>query len=603
LAGLHRRRERDDGPRQEPTEEVGADRLYPFPGSLAEAAPPGSEEDAKRQQAEDPQLSADKQELLRATKRLIAVREAHDDLLKFAQLAMPDPNDMDNPDKSLYQVTPQARLLCEILHKIDRREILAKSGARNFALSIAPQTGKSQLISRVFPAWQVGRNPRINMIIASYNQDSANGFGDDVRAIVNSHMFRQVFPECELRDGGKAKDLLITTVGGKSVFAGVGGGAAMGKPADIFVVDDPIKSDEEAQSDTYRQRLWHWFARTASTRTHNDSAVVVVHTRWSGDDLIGRLCDPEHPDRDKEYAGIAGDWLYLNVPAVISDPDLAKALGLTLEKPKSDLVREQFGDKPISALWEQRHSLERLARQKRLDKRGFSSLYMGKPSPEDGDYFRASDLVEYDRDELPKNLRIYGASDHAVSTKAERDFTVLGCVGIDENDDIWVLPTVVWDRFATDRAVDELLIQFKNHKPMLWWMESENISKSFGPFLLKRMREERVYTAIDHITPSKDKALRARAIQGRMRMGKVRFPRFAPWWQQARGEMLRFPTGAHDDFVDWLAYIGLGLMKEVAAPAERHETPGPPIGSIEWILRSSEKRARSEKRVAGLAGW
>jgi predicted phage terminase large subunit-like protein len=547
-------------------------------------------------------VSADKQELLRATKRLIAVREAKDDLLAFMRLTMPDPEDIDDPAKSLYQVTPQARLLCEILHKIDRREILTKTGARNFALSIAPQTGKSQIISRAFPAWQIGRNPRINMILGSYNQDMANGFGDDVRAIVESPMFRQVFPECELRTGGKAKDMLITAAGGKAAFVGVGG-SGTGKPADIFVVDDPIKSDEEAQSDIYRQRLWNWFTRVASTRIHNDSAMVVVHTRWNSDDLIGRLCDPDHPDRDKEYAGIADDWMSINIPAVIADPDLAKALGLTLETPKNDLVRAQFGDKPLVALWEDRHSLERLARAKRLDKRGFSSLYMGQPSPEDGDYFRASDMVEYDREELPNNLRTYGASDHAVSTKQDRDFTVMGCVGIDENDDIWVLPTLVWDRFATDRAVDELLIQFKNHKPMLWWMESENISKSFGPFLLKRMREERVYTAIDHITPSKDKALRARAIQGRMRMGKVRFPRFAPWWQQARGEMLRFPTGAHDDFVDWLAYIGLGLMKEIRAPVERHVEEGPPVGSIEWILQSSKKRASAEKRAASVAGF
>ncbi|MPZ19555.1 MAG: phage terminase large subunit [Luteitalea sp.] len=548
-------------------------------------------------------MSADKQELLRATKRLIAVREAHDDLLAFMRLTMPDPEDIDDPAKSLYQVTPQARLLCEILHKIDRREILTKTGARNFALSIAPQTGKSQIISRAFPAWQIGRNPRINMILGSYNQDMANGFGDDVRAIVESPMFRQVFPECELRTGGKAKDMLITAAGGKAAFVGVGG-SGTGKPADIFVVDDPIKSDEEAQSDIYRQRLWNWFTRVASTRIHNDSAMVVVHTRWNSDDLIGRLCDPEHPDRDKEYAGIADDWMSINIPAVIADPDLAKALGLTLETPKNDLVRAQFGDKPLVALWEDRHSLERLARAKRLDKRGFSSLYMGQPSPEDGDYFRAADLVEYDRDELPKNLRVYGASDHAVSTKQDRDFTVMGCVGIDENDDIWVLPTLVRDRFATDRAVDELLIQFKNHKPMLWWIEDENISKSFGPFLLKRMREERVYVALDPISPHKtDKALRARAIQGRMRMGKVRFPRFAPWWQQARGEMLRFPTGAHDDFVDWLAYIGLGLMKEIRAPVERHEAEGPPVGSIEWILKSSKERAGAEKRAAGSAGF
>jgi predicted phage terminase large subunit-like protein len=161
--------------------------------------------------------------------------------------------------------------------------------------------------------------------------------------------------------------------------------------------------------------------------------------------------------------------------------------------------------------------------------------------------------------------------------------TVIGCVGIDEHDDIWVLPDVVMERMETDRTVDEMLVQFKTHKPLLWWMESELISKSFGPFLRRRMQEERIYTSIDGVPVSKDKPTRARSIQGRMRMRKVRFPRFAPWWPEARSQILRFPYGAHDDFVDWLAHIGQGLIKEVGASAPKKtkpdDRPGPALFS------------------------
>lgn len=86
-------------------------------------------------------------------------------------------------------------------------------------------------------------------------------------------------------------------------------------------------------------------------------------------------------------------------------------------------------------------------------------------------------------DDLPKNLRKYGASDHAVSAKQTADSTVVGCVGVDEDDNIWVLPDVVWAKMETDVTVDNLIMQMKTHQPDLWWLENELISKSFGPFL------------------------------------------------------------------------------------------------------------------------
>src|SRR3546814_4215087 len=110
---------------------------------------------------------------------------------------------------------------------------------------------------------------------------------------------------------------------------------------------------------------------------------------------------------------------------------------------------------------------------------------------------------------------MYGASDYAVSEKQERDSTVLGIVGVDERDDIWVLPDLVWDQMETDRTVEEMVRAMRDHDPELWWMENELISKSFGPFLRKRMDEEKVYTQIDPVTPSKDKRERARSTQGR----------------------------------------------------------------------------------------
>ena len=535
---------------------------------------------------------------LQAARRLLAVREGRERLLPFMRLTMPDTNAPEDPTASRYEITPQARLLCEVVEKIERRELM------RVAVAISPQMGKSQILTRGGPAWISGRDPSRHIMVGAYNQTFAEEFGGDVRTIMGSNLFRQVFPLHGLQKGGAAKDLLITTAEGKLSFVGVGG-SGTGKPADYFFVDDPIRNDEDASSAAFREKLWKWFNRVVFTRCHGQTPILVVHTRWHEDDLIGRLCDPKHPERDKSLAGIAKDWTYINIPAVVSEPQLAHALDLNLEPATDPAVVQQFGDKPISSLWPSRFPLKFLAEAKRLDPQGFSALRMGQPTPEDGSYFRAEDIVEYGIGDLPpkSELRFFGASDHAVSTKQGRDYTVLGCVGIDENEDIWVMPDVVWERMETDRTVDELLLQFKTHKPQLWWLESELISKSFGPFLRKRMLEERIFTSIDAVPVSKDKPTRARSIQGRMRMRKVRFPRFAPWYQQARGQLLRFPNGTNDDFVDWMSHIGQGLLSEVKPGAPIKDVAEPPTGSMQWILRNARKRAQGDEARKGRAGW
>lgn len=540
---------------------------------------------------------ARQEELLRGAKRLLALREAQDDMLRFMKLTMPHPDDPEDVEASLYQETPQARLLCQIIEKVERGEL------KRVAVSIGPQMGKSQILSRGAPAWISGRNPFRNIMLGTYNQDFANEFGDEVRAIMQSRVYRNVFAEHELRKGAQAKDLLITTKGGKMAFVGVGG-SGTGKPADFFIVDDPIRNDEDAQSALYRDRLWKWFNSVALTRCHGGSGIVVVHTRWHEDDLIGRLCDPEHPERNKAYKGVADRWTYINLPAVVDDPKLAKALGLTLEEPDDAIVVEQFGRRPMSSLWPGRKPLSFLAEAKQMDPRTFGALYMGQPSPDDGAFFKMNDIVEYEAHELPADLRKYGASDHAVSTKQGRDFTVVGCVGIDQHDDIWVLPDVFWDRVETDRTVEELMHQMRAHHPLLWWMESELISKSFGPFLRKRMSEERVYCSIESVRPSKDKMTRARAIQGRMQMRRVHFPRFAAWWPDAKAQLLKFPNATNDDFVDWLAHIGQGLTKEVRASGPKTANDNAPrSGTIRWILQDTKKRALRDRAAAANAGW
>lgn len=524
-------------------------------------------------------------------RRLLALADARENLDDFITMMVPVMR-----DGEVFERAPHSMLLCTLLTEIE-------NGTRKrVATSLPPQHGKTLILSNMGPAWILGRNPKARIIVASYNETRAEELGDELRKIVTSDTFKDIFPGFELETGSKSKRAMKTTAGGRIVFVGLGG-TVTGRTADYFIIDDPMKDDEELQSPNFREKMWKWFFAVAYSRGSKRTRIMVVHTRWHADDMIGRLCDPTHPDRHRRFKGIAEDWYYLNIPGVIKDPTLAKLLRLNLKPQTDPKIIEAFGAEPAVALWENDKDLLHFAQWKVGEPRTFSALVMGQPSIEDGEYFNKAGLIEYDLQDLPKRLKIYGASDHAVSVAQYRDKTVLGCIGVDEDDDIWILPDIVWKQMPTDKTVDEMLFQFKTHKPELWWMESELISKSFGPFLHKRMVTDRVYVTIEPVTVSKDKPTRARSIQGRMAMGKVRFPRFAPWWSEAKSQILQFPYGPHDDFVDWLAHIGQGLMREQRphAPMAQQQTYTRPADRI--IAETFKRVATRQREPVGASGW
>ncbi len=529
----------------------------------------------------------------------LAAKKARTSLLDFIQFTMPDPEHYDDPTKSLYEITPVARLLTDVLQKVERGELL------RVAVSIGPQFGKSEPISRRFPAWFIGRNPWKHFMLGTYNQDFAMEFGAEVRGIIEHPRFRKVFPTFSFQKGSQAKNLMISDRGGKMAFVGAGGSGS-GKPADIFIIDDPIKNGEDAESQAFRDSLWDWFNKVVFARAKTGTPILIVHTRWHEDDLIGRLCDPEHPERNRKYAGIADNWTYINIPAVVREGKLAQALGLTPVKPTDPLVISQFGHEPIASLWEARKSLRHLSEARRLDAAAFDALYMGKPSPDDGDYFKAANLVVHASPaEYPqsKDLRFYAASDHALGEKQTNDENVMGCFGVDKKNDIWIMPDLFWDRCDTDRLVDEMIALMKRHEPMIWFAEDEHINKSIGPFRRKRMREEQVFkTSVQGLTSTRDLRARARSIQGRMAQHMVHFPGWAPWWSKAKAQMLKFPKATHDDFVSFLSLIGRGLDAEFPAEQEQPLAPVVRVGSIEWVKAAAKRQANENKRRMGALG-
>ncbi len=295
--------------------------------------------------------------------------------------------------------------------------------------------------------------------------------------------------------------------------------------------------------------------------------LVVHNTRWHSDDPIGRLTDPENEFYSER---LATRTKIINLPAIAEQDDpLGRAPGEALWPDGPDRFDEDF-----------------LAGQQALDPIGFSSLYQQRPTVEDGILFRRENVHLYEPGDLPEDLRYYCASDHAVTTEQRSDYSCLVKVGVDRDDHIWLVDAW-WQKARTDVVVEAMLTMGSGKTaPLIWWAEKGHISKSIGPFLKKRMVETgRMFNLVE-VTPIGDKEQRAQSISARMALGRVHLPAGRWWTDKAVNELLAFPNGRHDDFVDAMAYIGLGLRSQVrASPVAEKKKAEPRFGTYGWIRR------------------
>lgn len=525
----------------------------------------------------DPRIAEREQKALDAELALLERQQmalsARERLMPFIKFTSPTADDPNNIHVSKYKNAKHHDAIARVLEEVEKGKILF------LILTMGPRHGKSEIVSRRFPAWFIGRHPDQNVVVATYNDDFAADFGKEVRAILGSPQYKQVFPGLKLRRGGNASDRLQTTEGGLMAFVGRGG-SLTGRGAHCLLIDDLIKDDKEASSQAIRDQAWNWLTKVALTRRMGLKLVVLTFTRWHSDDPIGRLTDPENPYYNHK---LAQKLKIINLPAIAEDND-------------------PLGRKPGEALWPDgpdKFDLEFLEEMMSLDPTGFAALYQGRPSAADGDLFKRENIRYYKPSELPENLRYYCASDHAVATKQRNDPTVLLKIGVDPQQNIYLIDCF-WQRVKSDAAVEAMLLMGGgNQRPLIWWAERGHISQSIGPFLYKRMAETEQYINIREVTPVADKEQRAQSIAARVGMGKVYFPQGDLWTERAVNEMMAFPRGTHDDFVDALAYIGLGLGSQFGAKAPAAAKPEPAFGTLAWVKRNDNwteerKRERAE---------
>jgi predicted phage terminase large subunit-like protein len=296
------------------------------------------------------------------------------------------------------------------------------------------------------------------------------------------------------------------------------------------VIDDPVRSREDAESETVRNKLWEWFQSDLSTRMKPGGRIIYIATRWHEDDVAGRLLEAQ--------AGGGDQWEVLSLPAEAEENDaLGRQPGEFLwdsdpEYPYGDFLRHE---------------------KKTQTPRNWNALYQQRPAPETGDYFKVEWIKHVDILPARETMRVYGGSDYAVTSNGG-DFTCHVVVGLDPEGRMYVLD--LWrERASSDVWTEALCDLIRKHKPIGWCEETGQIRSGIGPFLDRRMRERNAWVYRESFPTRGDKAVRAQAIRGMMALNGLYVPN-APWRNALIAELLSFPAGKFDDQVDALGLVG-----------------------------------------------
>lgn len=250
-----------------------------------------------------------------------------DSLLGFSKYISPD-----------FLTPPHIKSIAKMLTDVEKGKI------KRLIINMPPRHGKSELCSKIFPVWYLGRKPKRELIVTSYSATRAEDLTRWQRNTCEDERFISVFPECRISQQTRAKDQWMTTAGGQVIGAGISG-PITGRGADLAIIDDPIKSYEEAVSETIQESIWDWYRSTLFTRLHPGASVIVIMTRWVTNDLAGRLIAEQGLKSD------GGQWDILKLPAISAD-------GKALWPGRYDMdmlleIRQSIGEKLWASLYQQ----------------------------------------------------------------------------------------------------------------------------------------------------------------------------------------------------------------------------------------------------------
>jgi predicted phage terminase large subunit-like protein len=408
---------------------------------------------------------------------------------------------------------------------------------------MAPQVGKSERAVRRNVAYRLERDPKLRIVVASFDYSTARRWGAAVKMDVAAAPDLGI----RLRDDSKAAGYWLTEQGGSLYCVGIRG-ALTSRAVDLLIIDDPVKDRAAAESQMQRDAAWDWWENVAKPRS---TQVLVIQTRWHADDLAGRMLQRE-----------PGEWAVLSIPAIAESDDdpLGRAVGEEMEPAR---------ERPAGYY---------TALQKTTSPYVWASLYQQRPTLAQGNLFRRGDwrywtstgpgevLAESDTAGRPERYMLgdcfrFITMDLASSTKTSADHTVAGAWAITLAGDLVLLDRV---RERVPQADHMALLEPLRSRWLTPYDTTYIESRMFGSTLVYALGRKGLPVA--ELEADTDKLTRALAAADLVRHHRVLLPRKAAWLDEWLDEHADFPNGRFDDQVDVMAYAARVALTRWLAP-------------------------------------
>ena len=381
-------------------------------------------------------------------------------------------------------------------------------------INMPPRHTKSEFASVYFPAWIIGKYPKMKIMQVSHNTELAVRFGSKVRNIIDSPEYKQIFGDVKLREDSKAKGRWETNQGGEYYAAGVGA-SITGRGADLLIIDDP-HTEQDSMSDIAMERAYDWYTSGPRQRLQPGGSILLVMTRWAEDDLTGRLLKAQtEPKADK--------WRQISFPAILDSGN------------------------PV---WPEYWELEELEKIKSsIPIRNWSAQYMQNPTSEEGAILKREWWQAW-KGHIPNLMHVIQSYDTAFSKKETADYSAITTWGIffpeEGGSPHMILLDAIRGKFDFPELKAVALAQNKYWEPETIIIEQ----KASGEPLTQEFR--RMGIPVIPFVPARgnDKYTRVNSCAPIFESGQVWYPFGEKFADEVIDECASFPHGANDDYVD-----------------------------------------------------
>lgn len=388
-------------------------------------------------------------------------------------------------------------------------------------LSVPPQHGKSLAITETLPSWYLGKNPTKSVIVAGYSGDFVKRFGRRNLSKLEEYG-PEIFPDIGLAmNPCNTSEFELSNHLGRALFAGIIGGIT-GNPANLFIIDDPIKNREEAYSETTRAKQKEEYLCSIKSRFAAGTKIIVIQTRWHEDDLFGWLA------RTEQHVSI------INIPCECVDP-------------KHDLLHRKMGEALMPEIGKGASWLKDFKKSYMEGDEGgptaWNALYQGNPTAASGNMFKRDWWRYYTPAQLPELPLKVISVDAAFKDGLKNDFVAIEVWG--KSGENYYLLDLIKKRLNFVDTI-EAIRAMRTKYPDTEFVYIED--KANGSAIIEILSAE--MDGIIPIQPEGGKIARANAVTPAIESGRVYLPRFSGFVTDFLDECAAFPTGAHDDQVD-----------------------------------------------------